>query len=96
MGIESYKFSKVSSKVMVNKCVVTNCSASYKTGQKKALFHFHEDQELKRKWIVLPVAKVGYLTLIQSCVSYFEEKMIKRGKKCQLLYCGKYIQYLQS
>ena len=36
---------------MVNKCVVTNCSASYKTGQKKASFHFREDQELKRKWI---------------------------------------------
>ena len=28
-----------------------NCSTSYKTGQKKASFHFHEDQELKRKWI---------------------------------------------
>ena len=24
---------------------------SYKTGQKKASLHFHEDQELKRKWI---------------------------------------------
>ena len=34
---------------MVNKCVETNCSTSYKTGQKKASFHFHEDQELKRK-----------------------------------------------
>ena len=32
---------------MVNKCVVTNCSTGYKTGQMKALFHFHEDQELK-------------------------------------------------
>ena len=28
---------------MVNKCVVTNCSTGYKTGQKKASFHFHED-----------------------------------------------------
>ena len=36
---------------MVNKCVVTTFSSSYKTGQKKAWFHFHEDQELKRKWI---------------------------------------------
>ena len=36
---------------MVNKCVATNCSTSYKTGQKKASFHFLQDQELKRKWI---------------------------------------------
>ena len=36
---------------MVHKFAVTNCSTSYKTGQKKASFHFHEDQELKRKWI---------------------------------------------
>ena len=40
-------FSKVKllcteSKVMVNQCVVTNCSISYETGQKKALLHFHE------------------------------------------------------
>ena len=38
-------------KIMVNKCVATNCSTSYKTGQKKASFHFLQDQELKRKWI---------------------------------------------
>ena len=36
---------------MVNKCVVTNCSTSYKTGQKKVTFHFHEGQELKQKLI---------------------------------------------
>ena len=36
---------------MVNKCVVTNCSTGYKTRQKKASLHFHEDQQLKRKWI---------------------------------------------
>ena len=36
---------------MVNKCVVTNCPTGYKTGQKKASFNFHEDQELKRKQI---------------------------------------------
>ena len=36
---------------MVNKCVVATCSTGYKTGQKKASFHFHEDQELKQKWI---------------------------------------------
>ena len=34
---------------MVNKSVITNYSTSYKTGQKKASFHFHED----RKWIYL-------------------------------------------
>ena len=36
---------------MVNKCLETNCSTSYKTKQRKASFHFHEDQELKRKCI---------------------------------------------
>ena len=36
-----------SPKVMVIKYVVTNCFTGYKTYQKKALFHFHEDQELQ-------------------------------------------------
>ena len=40
-----------SPKLMVVKCVVTNCSTSYKTRQEKASFQFHKDQELKRKWI---------------------------------------------
>ena len=30
------------------------------------------------------MVKIGYLTLIQSYVFNFEEKIIKRGKKCQL------------
>ena len=38
-------------KIMVNKCLERNCSTSYKTRQRKASFHFHEDQELKRKCI---------------------------------------------
>ena len=37
-----------SPKVMVNKFVVTNCSTGYTTGQEKATFHSHEDQELKQ------------------------------------------------
>ena len=32
---------------MVNKCAVMKCSTGYKIVQKKASFHFHEDQELK-------------------------------------------------
>ena len=81
---------------MVNKCVVTNCSAGYKTGQRKALFHFHEDQELKRKWIYFVNHKV-WLPTTHSVVfmDHFEEKIIKCGKKCQLLCCGNCIQYLQ-
>ena len=35
---------------MVNKCVVTKCCTFYENAQKKASFHFHEDQELKQKW----------------------------------------------
>ena len=65
---------------MVNKCVVTTCSTSYKTGQKKASFHFHEDQELKRKWIYL-VNRKDWLLDTQSYVLNFGENIIKRGKK---------------
>ena len=81
MGIWSYKFSKLKfyvegPKRIVDKYVVTNCSTSYKTGQKKASFHFHEDQELKRKWIYFVNRKDYYLTLIRSYVSYFEQKFV--------------------
>ena len=65
---------------MVNKCVVTNCSTGYKTGQRKALFHFHEDQQLKRKWIYLVNLKVWLATAHSvACIDHFEEKIIKRG-----------------
>ena len=36
-----------SPRIMVNKCVVTNCSTVSKTDQKKASFRFPEDQETK-------------------------------------------------
>ena len=76
---------------------VTNCSTGYKTGQKKAPLHFHEDQELKLKRIFL-VNRKDWLPTAHSviCIDLFEEKFIKRGKKCQLLCCGEDIQYLQS
>ena len=66
---------------MVNKCVVTNCSTGYKTGQKKASFHFHEDQELKRKLIYF-VNRKDWLSTAHSviCTDHFEEKNIKHGK----------------
>ena len=81
---------------MVNKCVVTNCSTVYKTGQKKAPFHFHEDQQLKRKWIYF-VNRKGRLPTAHStiCIDHFQEKIIKHGKKLQFLCCGNCIQYLQ-
>ena len=71
-----------SPKVMVNKCVVTNCSTGQKTGQRKALFHFHEDQELKRKWIYFVNHRVS-LPAAHSVVfiDHFEEKCTKCGKK---------------
>ena len=67
---------------MVNKCVLMNCSTGYKAGQKKASFHFHEDQELKRKWIYF-VNRKDWLPMAHSviCINHFEEKCIKRGKK---------------
>ena len=63
---------------MVNKCVVKNCSSGYKTGQWKALFYFHEDQELKRKWIYFLNRKV-WLPSAHSvvCIDRFEEKNYK-------------------
>ena len=51
-GYKVKSFSKFESpKVKVNKYVVTNCSTGYKTGQKKTLFHFPKDQQLKQKLI---------------------------------------------
>ena len=77
---------------MVNKCVVKNCSISYKTGQKKAWLYFHEDQELKRRWIYFVNRKYWSPTAHSViCIDHFEVKFIKRGKKFRLLCCGKYI-----
>ena len=77
---------------MVNKCVVKNCSISYKTGQKKAWLYFHEDQELKRRWIYFVNRKDWSPTAHSAiCIDHFEGKFIKRGKKFRLLCCGKYI-----
>ena len=64
---------------MVYKCVVRNCSTGYKTGQKKALSYFHEDQELKQKLIYF----VNHKDLLPTahsviCIKHFEEKIIKR------------------
>ena len=63
---------------------VINCSTGYKTGQKKASFDFHEDQELKPKRIYF-VNRKDWLPTAHSviCIDHFEEKYIKRGKKCQ-------------
>ena len=48
MGIQVFpNFYVKISKFMINKCVVTDYSTRYKSGQKKALFHFHKDQDLK-------------------------------------------------
>ena len=47
---------------MVNKCIVTNCSISYKTGQNKASLDFHEDQESKQKSIFFVNRKDGLPT----------------------------------
>ena len=66
--------------------VVTNHFTDYKTGQKKASFHFPKDQELKRKLIYF-VNRKDLLPTVHSviCIDHFEEKVIKCGKKCQLM-----------
>ena len=77
-------------------CCNTTVLLVIKIGQKKPPFHFHKHQELKQKWIYFVNCK-DWLPTAHSviCIDQFEEKFIKRGKKCQLLCCGKYIQYLQ-
>ena len=72
---------------MVNKCAVTNFSTGYKTVQKKASFHFPEDQELQRKWIY-SVNRKDWSPIAHSviCIDHFEEKFMKRFKKCKLLW----------
>ena len=67
---------------VVKKCFVTNCSTDHKTGQKKASPHFHEDQELKWKWIYF-VNRKDWLPTAHSviCIHHFEERFIKRCKK---------------
>ena len=72
--------------VMVNKCVASNFSTGYKTGQKKASLHFHEDQELKQKQICF-VDRKDWLPTAHSviCIDHFEEIFIKRGKKMSTL-----------
>ena len=99
--MRSYVFPKLrlyveSSNIMVNKCVVTNCSTGYKTGQRKASFYFHEYQELKRIQIYF-VNHKKWLPSAHSviCIDQFEEKFIKCGKKCQLLCCGNCVQFLE-
>ena len=94
-GYKVISFSKVNvyveiSKVIVNTFVVTNCSTGYKTGQKKASFDFHEDQELKRRWIYF-VNRKDWLCI--QCVRIILK--IKLFIKFQLLCCGNYILYLQ-
>ena len=59
---------------MVNKCVVTSCPTGYKTGPKKASFHFHEDQELKKKWICFVDCKDWLPTDLQSNASIILKK----------------------
>ena len=56
---------------LINVLHVKNCSTGFKTGQKKASFHVHEDQELKPKWIYsvnrkdwLPTAHQSYVSII--------------------------------
>ena len=59
---------------MVNKLLyVTNFSTGYKTGQKKAPLHFHENQELKPKLSYFVNCKDSQ-PLIQSYVSIFLRK----------------------
>ena len=68
---------------LTNALRVTSCYSDYRTGQKKASFHFSEPQELKRKWIYFMNRK-DWLPTTSSVIriDHFEEKFVKRGKKC--------------
>ena len=58
---------------MVNKCIVTNYSTGYKTGQKNPSFHFHEDQENENGFIckTWQVHAVPTIIMTQGPVRHF-------------------------
>ena len=41
----------------VNKCVATNCTSSFATGEKKPPFLFQEDEELRKNVFISLIAK---------------------------------------
>ena len=71
---------------MVNKCVVTNCTRDYPTGEKKQFFLFPKDEERRKKWIYFVNRKNWTPTKYSVvCIDHFHDKFIKHGKsRCKL------------
>ena len=70
---------------MVNKRVVTNCKTGYSNSQKKSIFHFPEESDLREQWIYFVNRKYWVPTKYSAiCVDHFDDKFIKYGKRCTL------------
>lgn len=70
---------------MVNKWIVANYSAVYKSGERKSSFHFPEDPQLKRRWICFVNLHLS-LTKNSICIEHLEDRFIKRGRKWNLVW----------
>ena len=70
----------------LNRCVATNCSSGYTTGDKKPSFLFPEDEELCKKWIYFSNRKNCAPTKYSVvCIVRLHDKFIKHGKSwCKL------------
>ena len=71
---------------MVNKCVVTNCTSGYVTGEKNPSFLFLEDKELRKELIYFVNRKNWAPTKYSVvCIDHFHDKFITHGKsRCKL------------
>ena len=67
---------------MVNKCVVTNYTRDYPTGEKKPFVLFPKDEERRKKWIYFVNRKNWTPTKYSVvCIDHFHDKFIKTWKK---------------
>ena len=71
---------------MPDKCAIVGCHTNYSDGQKRSVFYFPKDEELRSKWIRF-VNRINWSPGRHSviCVSHFEEKFIQRHKKKTML-----------
>ena len=73
---------------MVNKCAAPNCTSGYASNEKKQIAKFHfplKNAEFNKQWTRF-VNTRDWLATKHSvvCELHFEEKNLRRGKKCTL------------
>ena len=71
--------------MIVNKCVVANCTSGYITGKNTPPFLLPEEHNVRSKWIYFVNRKDCQLRKYSViCIKHFESKFVKVGKKCKL------------